>query len=162
MVSNLNIHDYQHVQIKQAVKITTLNCYFTGAFISKNIAIFGPFGGHFEFFGGHPGFLMVRQVLTLQIGIPACSLHAKNRQSVRTTASNLSFRVCIGEFCQNLSSVAAILNFWWPFWIFIGSSCIKFSKLSTSFNTICKNHAINKNYSLKFEIRGALGQNSTI
>ena len=45
--------------------------------------------------------------------------------------------------------------FWRPFWIFIGSSGIKFSNLSTSFLTICQNHAINKNYSLKFEIRGA-------
>ena len=62
-------------------------------------------------FCGHLGFLLVRQILTLQIGIPTCSLHAKNRQSVRTTASNLSFRVCIGEFCPILSSVAAILNF---------------------------------------------------
>ena len=24
--------------------------------LSKNIAIFGPFGGHFDFFGGHLGF----------------------------------------------------------------------------------------------------------
>ena len=79
--------------------------------LSKNIAIFGPFGGHFDFFGGHLGFLLVCQVLTLQIGIPACSLHAKNRESVRTTASNLSFRVCIGEFSPLLSSVAAVLNF---------------------------------------------------
>ena len=53
---------------------------------SKNISIFGPFGGHFEFFGGHLGFLLVRQVLKLQIRIPACSLHAKDMQSVRTTA----------------------------------------------------------------------------
>ena len=97
-----------------ANKTTSKNYNFKLVFygaLSKNIAIFGPFGGHFEFFGGHRGFLLVHQVLTLQIGIPACSLHAKNMQSVRTTASNLSFRVCIGEFCPILSSVAAILNF---------------------------------------------------
>ena len=38
-------------------------------------------------------------------------------QSIRTTASNLSFSVCIGELFPVLSSVAAILNFWWPIWI---------------------------------------------
>ena len=32
-------------------------------------------------------------------------------QSARTTASNFSFRVCIGKFCPILSSAAAILNF---------------------------------------------------
>ena len=49
-----------------------------------------------------------------------------------------------------------------PFWKFlaaildfIGSSGIKLSNLSTSFLTICKNHAPNENYSLKSEIRGA-------
>ena len=46
-------------------------------------------------------------------------------------------------------------NFWRSFWIFIGSSGIKLSNLSTSFLTICKNHAPNENYSLKSEIRGA-------
>ena len=46
-------------------------------------------------------------------------------------------------------------NFWRPFWIFIGSSGIKLSNLSTSFLTICKNHAPNENYSLKSEKRGA-------
>ena len=69
------------MQINKPVKITTLNSK-----LSKNISTFGPFGGHFEFFGGHLGFLLVCQVLKLQIGIPACSLHAKDMQSVRTTA----------------------------------------------------------------------------
>ena len=95
---------------KTSSKNYNFKLVFYGA-LSKNIAIFGLFGGHFEFLGGHLGFLLVLQVLKLQIGIPACSLHANNMQSVRTTASSLGFTLCIGEFCPILSSVAAILNF---------------------------------------------------
>ena len=77
-------------------------------------------------------------------------------QSVRTTDSNVSSRVCIGEFCPNLSSVAAILHFGGHcFHGLLVSSGIKFSDLSTSFLTICQNRAIDKNYSFKFEIRDA-------
>ena len=69
------------MQINKPVKITTLNSK-----LSKNISTFGPFGSPFEFFGGHLGFLLVCQVLKLPIGIPACSLHAKDMQSVRFAA----------------------------------------------------------------------------
>ena len=41
-------------------------------------------------FGGHLGFLLVRQVLKFQILVHLSSQYAKMMQSIRTTTSNLS------------------------------------------------------------------------
>ena len=91
MISNLNILDYKHVQIKQPVKITTLNA---------------------------------------------------------------NFRVFLVKILLCLSPLAAILNFWRPSWIFVGSSGIETSNWNTSFLIIYQKDAISKNYSLKFEFQG--------
>ena len=58
IISNLIIHDYKHVQIKQSSKITTLNSNFR-VLVVKKYFYFEPFGSHFEVFGSHLGFLLV-------------------------------------------------------------------------------------------------------
>ena len=154
IVSNLNIHSYKHVQIKQPVKISTLNLNFR-VLLVKILLYLSLLAAILSIFGGHLGFWLVHQVLIPQIWIPPSSSYAKNVQSARATASNFSFRVCIGEFCPILSSAAAILNFLaaiLDFYRFVRYRTFKFEYI-LSHNV--QNHAINKNYSIKFEIRSA-------
>ena len=55
IVSNVNIHDYKHVQIKQEVKVTTLNSNFR-VFLVKILLYLSPLAAIW-IFGGHLGFL---------------------------------------------------------------------------------------------------------
>ena len=155
IISNLNIYDCKHVQINKPVKITTLNSNFR-LFLSKNISIFGPFGGHFEIFGGH-SWIFIGSSGIKTSNWNTCLLITCQRHAISKNYSlKFDFQGVYWWILPYFKLCGSHFEFFWrPFWIFIGSSCIKFSNFSISFNTICQNHAINKNYSLKFEIRGA-------
>ena len=100
----------------------------------------------FYIFGGHLGFLF---------GSSGNETSNWNTSFFINYSFKLEFQGVNWWILPNFKFCGSHFYFWRPFWIFIGLSCIKFSNLSTFFNTICQNHATNKNNSLKFEIRGA-------
>ena len=99
------MHDYIHVQIKQTSKNYNFKLEFYGAF-STNIAILSPLAAILNFW--RPSWILIGS-----LGIKTSNLntsfllYAKYMQPIRTTASNLSVGVWIGEFCSILSSMAA-------------------------------------------------------
>ena len=115
---------------------------------------------NFKLFGSHFGFLaaiLYRSTCCFCVIISNfnihCFKHLKIKKPVGITTLNSKLRKFLVIILLYLSPMAAILNFWRPSWIFVDSSGIEQPNLRTSLLTMCQNHAMNKNYRLKFQIR---------
>ena len=138
----------------QSIRTTTSNWSFRMwvAEFCPILALWQPFwifGGHFELFCS---LLLCYDIKFKYSWLPTCAN--------KTASKNCNFKLV---FYDALSKNFAIYGpaFWWPFWIFwrpscifIGSSGINISNWNTCLLITCQEHAISKNYSLKFEFQG--------
>ena len=148
IIWNLNTHSYKHVQIKEPVKITTLNSNFRVLLVK--ILLYLTFWQPFWIFGQSSwifiGLLGIKTSNLNTSFVVICQIHAINKNySLKFEFQGVNWWILL-----NFKLFGGLLNFLAAILVFIGSSGIKFSNLGTSFLTIFHNYAFNKNYSLKF------------
>ena len=137
----------------QSIRTTTSNWSFrmwVGEFCPI-LALWQPFwifGGHFELFCS---LFLCYDIKFKYSWLPT--------YANKTASQNNNFKlVFYGALSKNFAMFGPFGGhfdfFWRPSCIFIGSSCINTSNWNTCLLITCQEHAISKNYSLKFEFKG--------